>query len=423
MSDVSSATPGGRWLRPARSALAAAWALDPAVVFLNHGSFGACPRVVLDAQAALRDEMEANPVRFLARGLEERLARARAVVAEFVGADPEDLAFVPNATHAISTVLRSLHLGPGDEIVANDHEYNAVLNAARAVAAPAGARVTVVPLSLPVTGPEAVAGPILGAVGPRTRLVILSHVTSPTAIVLPVERIVAVLEPAGIPVLVDGAHAPGMVALSLDRLGASYYAGNLHKWCCAPKGAAILHVRRDRRAGIRPLAISHGANDPRADRSLLRREFDWTGTADPTPCLVAPIALAALAALDPSGWPGVMARNRGLALEGRDVLLRVVGGRPLVPEPMLGAMAAVALPPPTAWPPSRRVAASPDADPIQAQLLDRFGIEVPVFAWPREGGPDTPRVRLVRISAHLHNAPDEFRALGDALAELLSEGM
>ncbi len=398
------------------SELAQRWTLDPEVVFLNHGAFGACPRAVLEHQAGLRARLEANPVAFLARDLDDLLAAARRAIGAFVGADPDDLAFVPNATHGIATVMGAARLGPGDEIVVNDHEYNAALNAVRLAAARAGATVVSVAIPLPVEGPAAIADRILAAVTPRTRLVLVSHVTSPTALVFPVERLVAELESRGVAVLVDGAHGPGMLPLALDRLGASYYTGNLHKWCCAPKGAAFLHVRRDRQDGLRPLAISHAANDPRPTPSLFRREFDWTGTPDPTAFLGAPVALREIAALDPAGWPGVMAHNAALARTARRELLDAIGGEPLAPEAMLGAMAAVALSRPSPLP------STGEEDPLQRALLARFGIEVPVYAWPREGDQAAPRVRLIRVSAHLHNAPEQYRALGAALAEVLAPG-
>ena len=403
--------------RPPRAPHAAAWALDPAVVFLNHGSFGACPRVVLDAQSALRAEMEANPVAFLARALEPWLDAARERLAEFVGAAPADLAFVPNATHGVATVLRSLRFGPGDELVATDHEYNAALNMLRVAAARDGARVVVARVPLPVGGPNEAAERVLAALGPRTRLLLVSHVTSPTGLVLPIERLVAEAEGRGVPVLVDGAHGPGMLPLDLAGIGASYYAGNLHKWTCAPRGAAFLHVRRDRQTAIRPLAISHGANDPRPGRSPFRREFDWTGTLDPTPYLLVPAALEAVGALAAGGWPAVMARNAGLAREARVRLVAAVGGRPLCPPAMLGSLAAVELPPDRGFAGRGPV----DPDPLQARLFEELAIEVPIHPWPRDPGPGERRRRLLRISAHLHNDPAEYAYLADGLRALLAE--
>jgi isopenicillin-N epimerase len=325
------------------STLAPLWALDPEVTFLNHGSFGACPRRVLEVQREWQDRMEAEPVRFLARELDDRLAEARAALGQFVGADADDLAFVTNATGAVNAVVRSLEFRPGDEIVTTDHEYNAVLNVLRHVAARDGARVVVVRLPFPVVSPDDVVERIVAATGVRTRLVAISHVTSPTAIVLPVERIVAALAERGIDTLVDGAHAPGMIPLDLDGLGAAYYAGNLHKWVCAPKGAAFLHVRRDRQPGIQPGTISHGANAPAGGRSRFRLGFDWQGTLDPTPWLSVPAALEFTEERVDHGWGGAMYRNRALATDAGHVLAIALTTE-VSPDEMLGSMVAVALP-------------------------------------------------------------------------------
>ena len=262
--------------------LAARWALDPGVLFLNHGSFGACPRAVLDHQAALRAQMEAEPVRFLARELDDRLDAARTALAGFLGADAADLAFVTNATGGVNAVLRSYAFAAGDELLTTDHTYNACRNALDFVAERTGARVVVVTLPFPVASPDAVVEAVLARATPRTRLALLDHVTSPTGLVLPIARLCAELGARGVPVLVDGAHAPGMVELDLDGLGAAYYSGNCHKWLCAHKGAAFLWVRRDLQPSVRPLTISHGANRSKPGRSRFRVEFDWTGTADPT---------------------------------------------------------------------------------------------------------------------------------------------
>lgn len=425
--------------RPTPSPLLSRWALDPATVFLNHGSFGACPRVVLAAQAALRTELEANPVELLGRGLDVRMAAVRERLGAFLGAAADDLALVPNATHAIATVLRSLPLGPGDEVVVTDHEYRAAVNAVVAATDAAGARVVTaaIPLPLGEDGPELIEAALLGALSERTRLVVISHVTSPTALRLPLERIVPALERSGVPVLVDGAHGPGMLPLALDALGASWYAGNLHKWVCAPKGAGFLHVRRDRQEGIRPLAISHGASDRRPGRSAFRKEFDWTGTADPTPWLAVPAALDAIAALEPGGWPAVMERNAALARRGRATVLTALGsafgaewGRPLSPDGMLGSMAAVAVPEPPVDGRGRGGGpATHGEDPLAARLRERHAIEIPVFRWPPE--PDGPLAatglgpyRIVRLSAHLHDHEDQYRYLGEALvAELAADGV
>jgi isopenicillin-N epimerase len=403
------------------SPLARHWMLDPAITFLNHGSFGACPRPVLDAQQACRDQLETEPVRFLARDLEGRYAAAREALGSFVGAAPDDLAFITNATGGVNAVIRSLTFEPGDQIISTDHEYNAVLNVLRYVADRDGASVVIVELPFPSISPDDVVERILGAVTERTRLMVMSHVTSPTALVLPVERIVPALAERGVDTLVDGAHAPGMLPLDIDALGAAYYTGNLHKWVCAPKGSAFLHVRRDRQAGIRPGTISHGLNAPIHDRSRFRNEFDWQGTLDPTAWLSVPAAIDFIGGLVDGGWPAVMSRNQELAIYGRDALAEVLGGARLgSPTSMIGSMAALPLPPDGPLGHIEARGSSPlDADPLQLVLYEQFGIEVPIGAWPVPAvNATTPPIRFIRVSAALHNDASDIDRLVAALEEL-----
>jgi isopenicillin-N epimerase len=390
------------------SGLAHFWTLDPAVTFLNHGSFGACPRPVLAAQQRLRERLERQPVQFLGRDLEALLDEARRALATFLGADPEGLVFVPNATTAVNAVLRSLALAPGDQLLVTDHAYNACRNALDFVAGAAQAEVVVAPVPFPVASAEAVVEAVLARVGPRTRLTLVDHVTSPTGLVLPIERLVRDLAKRGVDTLVDGAHAPGMLPLDLGALGAAYYAGNCHKWLCAPKGAGFLHVRPDRRDGVRPVVISHGANSPRTDRSRLLLEFDWTGSDDPTPYLCVPEALRFLGALVPGGWPELMARNRSLALEARRILCDALAVEPPAPEEMIGTLAAVPLPDGSGAPHRSPLY----VDPLQDVLLERYGIEVPIVPWP------APPKRLVRVSCQAYNAREDYERLATALGEL-----
>ena len=408
--------------------LARHWRLDPAVTFLNHGSFGACPAPVLDVQREWQDRMEAEPVRFLARELDGHLVASRIALGEFVGADPDDLAFVTNATGAVNAVVRSLRFKPGDEILTSDHEYNAILNVLSHVAERDGARVVVARLPYPGTSAEDVIERVLAAANSRTRLVVISHVTSPTAIVVPVERLVAALAERGIDTLVDGAHAPGMLPLDLDRIGAAWYAGNLHKWVCAPKGAAFLHVRRDRQTGVRPGSISHGANSPVGPRSRFRLEFDWQGTVDPSPWLSVPAALTFIGGLVEGGWPTVMAQTHALALEARDALARVLGGGHdggATPDGMLGSMTAVVMPAygPLGGPAMADQSSPLDADPLQTLLFERYGIEVPIVGWPVPAVESTePIRRVLRVSAALYNDRADVDRLVAALGELSRSG-
>jgi isopenicillin-N epimerase len=323
----------------------------------------------------------------------------------------------------MNAVLRSLRFAPGDELLTDDHEYNAAINILRYVAERDGARVVVAEIPFPVASEDAVVDAILGAVTDRTRLALVSHVTSPTALVFPIERIVAGLAERGVETLVDGAHAPGMLPLDLDRLGAAWYTGNLHKWVCAPKGAAFLHVRHDRQPGIHPGTISHGLNEPLDDqpthgRTRYRAEFDWQGTLDPTPWLTVPDALRFVGELLPGGWPEVMARNRVLTLQGRSTLAAALGLDPGAPAPdaMIGSMVALQLP--TTGPLSGAgVGSSPlDTDPLQRRLYDEFDVEVPIVAWPVPAAQSgTATRRLVRVSSALHNGPDDAERLAKAL--------
>ena len=388
---------------------AALWPIEPGVAFLNHGSYGACPSVVLRHQAALRAEMEAEPVRFLGRELDDRLDAARAALGAFVGADPDDLAFVANATGGINAVLRALRFGPGDELLTTDHVYGACRNTLDFVADRTGARVIIATIPFPVGSPEEIVDAVLAQVTPRTRLALLDHITSPTGLILPIERLIAALAQRSVETLVDGAHAPGMVPLDLRRLGAAYYSANCHKWLCTPKGSAFLWVRRDRQPDVHPLTISHGATGDRPGRSRFRLEFDWTGTQDPTAWLTVPMAIEYLRRLVPGGWPALMARNRALALEARRLLCAAVGTAPVCPDAMIGALAAVRLPDnPTAdhgW----RV-----RDPLQGRLVEGWGIEVPIMRWP------APPHRLVRVSAQLYNRPEQYARLAEALGKELA---
>jgi isopenicillin-N epimerase len=379
--------------------LSSHWCLDPSVAYLNHGSFGACPSAVLEAQAALRLEMEREPVDFLVAKLPGRLNAARETLAAFLGADPSDLVFVTNATAGVNAVLRSLSLEAGDELLLTNLTYAACRKTADFVAHETGSRVVVAHLRFPCRDEEELIAPILGSVTPRTRLVLLDHVTSPTALIFPVARLVRELEARGVDTLVDGAHAPGMVPLGLAELGAAYYTGNAHKWLCAPKGAAFLHVRRDRHENLHPSAISHGYP------AGFRAEFDWTGTFDPTSWLCIPESLRFMGALLPGGWPQVMSANRSLVLQARALLLESMGSDTPCPESMIGSMASLPLP-----------QASPGSP---AQRLDHKGLH----DWFRARGVETwlyaEPVLLLRLSAQLYNDLDQFKLLARLLEEAL----
>ncbi len=398
------------------------WPLDPAVTYLNHGAFGSCPWPVLEQQSEWRARMERHPVQFLDVELEGHLDRARASLGALIHADPDNIAFVPNATTGVNTVLHALAFAPGDEILTTDHEYNACRNAISVVAERAGARVVVAQVALPVRDPDDVVEAILAGASDRTRLAVISHITSPTGIVFPIRDIVRRLQERGIDTLVDGAHAPGMVALDLDELEAAYYTGNAHKWLCTPKGSAFLHVRRDRQSRMRPAVISHGTNSPRVDRSRFRLEFDWGGTGDPTPYLCIPAAIDFMAGLLSGGWSELLAANRALALEARRKLMAALGtDSVLAPEAMIGALAAVDLPANATPSPEEPIADVDEGvtyplDPLRTALFDEDRIEVPVYPWPHTPADSQPRRRLLRVSAQIYNEPADYDRLAAALS-------
>lgn len=388
------------------------WILEGGVDFLNHGSFGACPKRVLKEQSELRKQMERQPVRFFDREFLPLLDRARAELAAFVGCDTDGLVFVPNATTGVNAVLRSRAFDPGDELLVTNHAYPACRKALEFVAERSGASVRVVDLPFPTGGPDEIVETVLEAMTPKTELALLDHVTSQTGLIMPVERLCEELSDRHVDVLVDGAHAPGMIDLHINELaeaGCTYYTGNCHKWMCAPKGAAFLWVEPYEREDVHPVTISNWYGEPANDRSQLHMEFDWTGTDDPSAWLSVPTAIDFMGQLLPGGWCGLKERNWKLALEARDLLCEALDIEAPAPDQMLGSLAAVPLP-------DRSEDQSPDSygrDPLEVQLSEEYGFEVPVKSWPQEPG------RVLRISAQLYNYREQYERLTDALVELL----
>jgi isopenicillin-N epimerase len=288
------------------------------------------------------------------------------------------------------------------------HEYNACRNVLEFTAARSGANVKVADVPFPIASPDEVVQRIVSGATERTRLLLIDHITSQTALILPVGWIVEEMNRRGIDTLIDGAHAAGHVPLDIRAIGCAYYTGNLHKWVCAPKGAAFLFVRSDKRDAVRPLTISHGANSTRTDRSRFHLEFDWPGTYDPTPWLGAGESLRFMPALVDGGWPEIMRRNHTLLLRARDLLCETLRVDKPAPDEMLGAMASIPLPD------GEPVAVSPlQIDALQDALFHRFHIEVPVMQWP------SPPKRLLRISAQLYNTIADYEQLASALRQFL----
>jgi isopenicillin-N epimerase len=371
------------------------WTLDPAWLSLNHGSFGATPRRVLAAQEEWRRRMEAQPGRFFRREMIPALREAAERLAALLGAEGRDLAFVENATTGCNAVLRSLRLESGDEILTLAHGYGAVRNAARFVAERAGAAVVEVPLPFPRPAAGELTARVSAALTRRTRIAVIDHITSPSALVLPVAEIAAACKREGVPVLVDGAHGPGQVPLDLPAIGADWYAGNCHKWLCAPKGCGLLWAARGRQAALHPVTISHGLG-----RGFIE-EFDWTGTRDPSAFLAVGAAIGFFESL---GGPALMARNADLARRAALFLAGRLGTETGAGPGMGAAMSLVRLP--------LRESVTPEqADSIRERLLDAQA-DVPVHvidgsAW-------------LRLSAHAYNEMQEYERLAELLEGILA---
>lgn len=371
------------------------WPLEPTVSHLNHGSYGAVSTPVLDEQQSWRDRMESNPVRFMVRELPDALEQARAEVASFLGTDGGSVAFVRNVTTAVSTVLACLPLETDDEVLLTDHGYGAVRIAADRFAADAGARVVTAPVPLQASDDE-VTDAILTAVTPRTRLAIIDQVTSPTARRMPLVSVVPALKERGVAVLVDGAHAAGMLAVELDRLGADYWAGNLHKWCCAARGTAVLHVAPERRAAVRPLVANWG------EPSGFPGAFNAVGSDDLTAWLSAPRALRLL---DQLGLDRLRRHNVELAVAGQRAVAQALSVEPAdLPRDPAISMQLVPLPAGIA-----RDAGG--AAELQARIGEQIGVEVAITSWNGQG--------FIRLSAHAYNAPMDYERLAADLPALL----
>ncbi len=412
--------------------IASRWMLDPSITFLNHGSFGARLRSVVEAQRRRRDELEARPVEYLDRRARELITESMMAVGTFLGMAPGSapapgsgggncagsgagsFGFTTNATDGVNAVLRSLEFEPGDQLVTTNHVYNAVRQTLRFLTERAGAELIVAEVPLPVGSADDVVEAIRGALTERTRLVIVDQITSPSAIVFPIERIIELCAERGVDVLVDAAHGPGMLELDVESLGAAYYVGNLHKWVCAPPGAGFLWVREDKQDGIHPTVISHFFGEG------IVQEFGWQGTRDITAWLTVPDAIREVGALgarcaedagwegDPisGGWSAVRRHNHEMAVWVQAMLCEAWGVEPISPMDgsMLGSMASVFLPPEV-----KRGFES--AREFQLALYDGYGIEIPVID---ELGP-----WIIRSSCQVYNSPEQYVYLADSVKELI----
>ena len=367
--------------------------LDPEVTFLNHGSYGACPRPVFAEYQRWQRELEWQPVEFLGRRVDDLLDSARARLAAYLNVDAPDLVFVPNATSGLNIVARSFPLEPGDEVVGNSHEYGALDLTWEHVCRKAGARYIRQPIPLPLSGPMEIVEAIWAGVTPRTRVVFLSHITSPTALIFPVAEVCRRAREAGIFCMVDGAHAPGQLPLDLTALGADVYSGNCHKWLCAPKGSAFLHVRAEHHRWVEAMIVSWGWAD--TDATFVKRN-QWQGTRDIAAFLTVPAAIDYQAAND---WDAVRARCHDLASACRRQIGELTGLEPICPDSpdWFAQMVACRLPP-------------VDRVDLKRRLYDEFRVEAPLTG-SAEGD-------MIRVSFQAYNDERDLDRLVDALRAL-----
>ena len=379
---------------PLGEALRSQWMLHDEVTFLNHGSFGAVPRTVLAEQERWRHRLEAEPIEILGRRQAELIAIAKEPLGEFLHMRPQDFGLVTNATEGVNAVLGSLRFSAGDELLTTNHVYNAVRQAMRHVAMRNGATYREVPVATPVQSAEQIAKTIIDGISDRTRLLVIDHITSPTGLLFPVEPIAAACAARGVELLVDGAHAPGMIDLNIPATGATYYAGNLHKWSCAPKGCAFLWVAPHRQADIHPCVISHRYGEG------LAAEFGWQGTRDASAWLTIPTALRFMSNL---GWERIRQHNHAMAVWAHAMLCERFGASPLSPldGSLIGATATVPLPQPL-------VGMTDDqAKALQQSLYTDHRIEIPLFGW--QGA------QHLRVSCQVYNRPADYHRLADVI--------
>jgi isopenicillin-N epimerase len=401
------------------SELAARWQLATDLVFLNHGSFGATPTEVLLAQRAYQDQLEADPIAFLApeRDLEGKLDDVRSRLASFVSAPADCLGFVRNATDGVNAVLRSFPFETGDEIIVTNHAYNACVNAVHYAAQcfnqrlpnQAPVRVVEAKIPFPLADAHQVVDQIRACINPRSKLLLIDHITSPTGLIWPIAEVIQMAHQHGVRVLVDGAHGPGMVELDLSALCADYYTANHHKWLCAPKVSGFLYVDKRWQAEVRPTVISHAANRPRPARSRFIAEFDWTGTFDPTPLLALPHALDFLESLCPGGIRQLMQENRQKALNGRQLVLDALQLECPAPVDMIGSLAAVPLP-------DSRFDQQ-KLSQLKTRLYDDYRIELPIFPTIDHCGYSG---YILRIAMQAYNDLNQIEKLVAALKQLLN---
>ncbi len=371
--------------------------LDPQIIYLNHGSAGATPRPVFESYQRWQRELEHQPTEFMGRRAAGLLEQSRQVLAAYLGTASTNLAYVTNATTGLNVVARSLQLGKGDEVLSSNHEYGAMDKTWRFLAQKKGFAYINHPLSVPFTTAEALIDALWEGVNDRTRVIYLSHITSPTALIFPLEAICRRARQEGIMTVIDGAHAPGQISLNLDELGADFYTGNLHKWLCAPKGAAFLYARPERQALIEPLVVSWGWDSNYAGTSALVDFVEQQGTRDLSAFLAVPDAIRFF---EENDWDKVRKESHDLAVQILEDITSMTGLSPLSPSKDGWFSQMVSVPLPNQIQP---------AD-LHRRLYEEFHIEVPIVNWNGH--------KLVRVSIQGYNNSADADALVTALHTL-----
>lgn len=377
------------------------WQLDPEIVFLNHGSFGACPAKILEHQQTFHQQMEQEPVAFVIRELDGLIEKSRQSLADFIGTKPDNLAFVHNVTYGVNTVLKSYPWNVGDEVVISNHIYGACRIALNYIAERYHLKIQEVEIPFPGTTNADITERIVSAVSDSTRMLFIDHITSPTGLLFPIEDIIKALQNKAVDIFIDGAHAPGAVKLDIDSLNVAFYTGNCHKWMCSPKGCGFLYVRQDRQNWIHPLSHSHFSGPARP----FHERFHWGGTIDPTPALCLPMLIKFIEDIIPGGWSGMQEYNHQLTIKARKALCDTLEISLPCPDAMITTLAAI----PYGISKGSINPGFNEIDELQEKLYKKHHIEVPVYTWPDK------RTRIIRPSGQVYNSINQYASLAEIL--------
>lgn len=384
------------------------WNHDKNIVFLNHGSFGSCPNAILDLQTQIRTRTELDPIRELVSNFESNYNENKIALAQFVSCNPNDLVLMKNTTSGANTILNSLTFNEGDEILTHSHAYGACINVLKHYAEKKNCKLVIAEIPFPISSEDEIFTAILNLVSTKTKFVLLDHVTSATGIIFPVEKLTKEIESRGIEVLIDGAHAPGMIDLNIDSLGASYYIGNCHKWVCSPRGSALLHVRKDKQSKIHPLQISHYNDLHEGTDAHWSAQFVWPGTDDYSTYLLLKDSIHYMENIFGS-WEALRKQNRTLCLEARKMICEKLNIEIPTPDSMIGHLASM---------PVQYNAKAPDKffnmnTSLKLQLMDEYKIQIPVFYFDKKN----PKL-LLRISVQAYNSMEQFEYLSECMRKI-----